>query len=53
MENNRYPKTGSKEIHLSINLILYITKERHLILEKEIDVIKTKAYRNLVGDRLI
>lgn len=53
MENSRYPKTGSKEIPLLINLILYITKERHSILEKKIDVINTKTYRNLVGDMLI
>jgi predicted transcriptional regulator len=45
-------KTGSKEKAKSINLILNITKERRLILEKEIDIIKTKAYKNLVGDRL-
>jgi predicted transcriptional regulator len=46
-------KTGSKEKAKSINLILHITKERRLILEKKIDIIKTKAYRNLVGDRLL
>jgi len=46
-------KTGSKEKAKSINLILSVTKERRLILEKEIDIIKTKAYRNLVGDRLL
>jgi predicted transcriptional regulator len=45
-------KTGSKEKAKSINLILSVTKERRLILEKKIDIIKTKAYKNLVGDRL-
>ena len=46
-------KTSSKEKTKSINLILNVTKERRSILEKEIDIIKTKAYRNLVGDRLL
>jgi predicted transcriptional regulator len=45
-------KTGSKEKAKSISLILSITKERRSIIEKKIDIIKTKAYRNLVGDRL-
>lgn len=46
-------KTGSKEKAKSINLILNVTKERRSMLEKRIDIIKTKAYRNLVGDRLL
>ncbi len=46
-------KTRSKEKAKSIGLILSITKERRSILEKEIDIIKTKAYKNLVGDRLL
>ena len=46
-------KTSPKEKAKSISLILSVTKERRLILEKEIDIIKTKAYKNLVGDRLL
>ena len=46
-------KTNSKEKAKSISLKLTVTKERHLILEKEIDIIKIKAYKNLVGDRLL
>ena len=46
-------KTGSKEKAKSISLIMNVTKERRSILEKEIDIIKTKAYKNLVGARLL
>ncbi len=45
-------KTSSKEKAKSINLILNVTKERRSMLEKEIDILKTEAYKNLVGDRL-
>jgi hypothetical protein len=47
-----FPKAGSKEKAKPINLILSVTKERHLILEKEIDIIETKACGNLVGHGL-
>ncbi len=43
-------KTGSKIKAKSINLMLSVTKERYSILKKEIDIIKTKPYKNLVDE---
>jgi hypothetical protein len=46
------PKTSSKDKNKSINLILSITKECRLLLEKEIGLIHSKKIDNLYGNRL-
>lgn len=45
------PKTSYKDKIKSISLILTITKERRLILEKEVDIIRTKIHENLFGKK--
>ena len=46
------PKAGSKEKTKSINLMLNIIKEFHLILDKEISIMRSKQYNGLLGNKL-
>lgn len=46
------PKTTSKDKNKSINLILHISKERRLILEKEINIMRMKKSSGLFGNGL-
>jgi predicted transcriptional regulator len=46
------PKTNSKDKVKSIGLILNISKERREILEKQINIMRTKAYENIFGKSL-
>lgn len=47
------PKSSSKDKTKSISLILSITKERRLILEKEVDIVRMKIHKDLSGNSLL
>ena len=47
------PKTSSKDKTKSISLLLSITKERRLILEKEVEIIRIKTHKDLFGNSLL
>ena len=46
------PKDDSNEKTKSINLMLNIIKESHLILDKEISIMRSKQYNGLLGNKL-